>query len=290
MWHLVGQYSIGSSTQENIKSYSNGDEMEMNHTKYQLHMQEVTMLLQTLLIQCMICMMPGVGMQFKPVCNVYIMTMVNFMSWMMMFITSNNALSHCLVDSYGKSMLTDIKGSHKYLYIRFQAIKRGNHSMGALYMTCSNNPHGVCYLTEETFLIMVLPGPNEPNLEQLNKIVAKFMSDMIELYGGQEFRIYGHKDKHPIHSALNSEVSNLPASCKIEGLASFSSKLFMCPQCKTPSYYLADPRGFNPTAVNSVVEFMHCVYLCMVRHVTKVIILQSGMLNPIPREDWYPLE
>ncbi|KAG2743727.1 hypothetical protein P692DRAFT_20704639, partial [Suillus brevipes Sb2] len=219
----------------------------------------------------------------------------------------------------------------------FQAVKRGNHSTGALYMTCCNNPRGIRYLTEETFLIMVLPGPNEPNLEQLNKIMAKFVSDMIELYHGQEFRIYGHEDKHPVHSALNSEVSDLPASRKIEGLASFSSKLFMCPQCDTPSYYLADPRGFNPTdfrlrdawryvkyafrsrslddddrkeiferrgvhwsvfnlipgwltAVNSVVEFMHCVYLCMVRHVTKVIILQSGMLNPVPREDWYPLE
>ncbi|KIK38853.1 hypothetical protein CY34DRAFT_14791 [Suillus luteus UH-Slu-Lm8-n1] len=219
----------------------------------------------------------------------------------------------------------------------FQAVKRGNHSTGALYMTCCNNPCGVRYLTEETFLIMVLPGPNELNLEQLNKIMAKFVSDMIELYGGHEFRIYGHEDKHPVHSALNSEVSDLPASRKIEGLASFSSKLFMCPQCDTPSYYLADPRGFNPTdfrlcdawhyvkyafrshslddddrkeifehrgvhwsvlnlipgwltAVNSVVEFMHCVYLCMVRHVTKVIILQSRMLNPVPREDWYPLE
>ncbi|KAG1730535.1 uncharacterized protein EDB91DRAFT_1239083 [Suillus paluster] len=214
----------------------------------------------------------------------------------------------------------------------FQTVKQGNHSTGALYMTCCNNPRGVHHLTKETFLIMVLPGPNEPNLEQLNKIMTKFVSNMIELYGGREFQIYGHEDKHPIHSALNSEVSNLPASHKIEGLASFSSKLFMCPQCETPSYYLADPRGFNSTdfrlsdawcyvkyafrsrsldnddqkeifecrgvhwsvfnlipgwltAVNSVVEFMHCVYLCMVRHVTKVIILQSGMLNPIPRED-----
>ncbi|KAG2051422.1 hypothetical protein BDR06DRAFT_983555 [Suillus hirtellus] len=216
----------------------------------------------------------------------------------------------------------------------WHAIQAGNHSTGALYMTCCNNPCGIHYLTEETFLIMVLPGPNEPNLEQLNKIMAKFVSDMIELYGGREFRIYGHDEKHPIHSALNSKVSDLPASHKIEGLALFSSKLFMCPQCETPSYYLADPCGFNPTdfrlcdawcyvkyafhshslddddddqreifehcgvhwsvfnlipgwltAINSVVEFMHCVYLCMVRHVTKVIILQSGMLNLIPHED-----
>lgn len=31
---------------------------------------------------------------------------------------------------------------------------------------------------------MVLPGPNELNLEQLNKIMAKFVSNMIELYCG----------------------------------------------------------------------------------------------------------
>lgn len=30
--------------------------------------------------------------------------------------------------------------------------------------------------------------------------------------------------------------------------------------------------------------------LGMVKHLTKVIILRSGMLNPIPRNDWYPLD
>lgn len=63
---------------------------------------------------------------------------------------------------------------------------------------------------------------------------------------GKEFRIYGRENMFPVHSVMNSEVSDLPASRKIEGLASFSSKVFMCPQCDTPSYYLADPRGFKP--------------------------------------------
>jgi hypothetical protein len=141
---------------------------------------------------------------------------------------------------------------------------------------------------------------------------------------GKEFRVYGPENMLPIHSFINTEVSDLPASRKIEGLVSFSSKLFMCPQCETPSFYLADPRGFNPdcelqlvdggsclmftdfklrdpwryakyafrarsadgfskkeilerhgvswsvlndlpgwlTSMNSVVEFMHCIYLC----------------------------
>ncbi|KAG1870321.1 hypothetical protein F4604DRAFT_1926630 [Suillus subluteus] len=118
---------------------------------------------------------------------------------------------------------------------------------------------------------MVLPGPNGLNLEQLNKIMAKFVYDMIELYGGQEFRIYGHEDKHPIHSALNSEVSDLPASHKIEGLASFSSKLFMCPQCEIPLYYLADPCGFNTTGdyamlgAMSNMPFIHVLLMAMIK-------------------------
>jgi hypothetical protein len=51
-------------------------------------------------------------------------------------------------------------------------------------MTCCNNPRGVRYLIEETFLIMVIPGPHEPNLEQLNKIMEKFIHEMTRLYAG----------------------------------------------------------------------------------------------------------
>jgi hypothetical protein len=63
---------------------------------------------------------------------------------------------------------------------------------------------------------------------------------------GKEFRVYGDENMFPVHSVINTEVSDLPASRKIEGLASFSSKLFMCPRCETPSFFLVDPRGFNP--------------------------------------------
>ncbi|KAG1818110.1 uncharacterized protein BJ212DRAFT_1446573 [Suillus subaureus] len=162
---------------------------------------------------------------------------------------------------------------------------------------------------------MVIPGPNELTLDQLNKIMDRFMSEMIQLYSRHDFRVHGHENKFPIHSVLNSEVCDLPANRKLEGLASFSSKLFMCPQY--PWRYIryafrahsaedADKQeifdrhgvSWSPlnrlpgwlTSLNSVVEFMHCIYLCMVRHVTKIIILQLGMLSPIPRNDWYPLE
>ncbi|KIK96585.1 hypothetical protein PAXRUDRAFT_80253, partial [Paxillus rubicundulus Ve08.2h10] len=106
-------------------------------------------------------------------------------------------------------------------------VKCGNHSTGSLYMTCCNNPRGVRYLVEETFLVMVIPGPNEPTLDQINKIMELFVRDMIPVLLGAVFHVPGHPTKEPVHLIINMEVSNLPASHKTEGLASFSSKLFM---------------------------------------------------------------
>ncbi|EGO03076.1 hypothetical protein SERLA73DRAFT_150594 [Serpula lacrymans var. lacrymans S7.3] len=118
----------------------------------------------------------------------------------------------------------------------FQSVKRGSYSTGTLYMTCCNNPKGIRYLTEKTFLIIVIPGLKEPKVEELNKILKPFVNDMLNLYKGQSFCIPGHQDKKPTNSIINSEVSNLPASRKIEGLAGHSSQLFMCVACNTPSY------------------------------------------------------
>lgn len=63
-----------------------------------------------------------------------------------------------------------------------------------------------------------------------------------------EFNVHGHNEKELTHHAIHTEVSDLPASRKLEALESHSSKLFMCPICSMPSYYLAHPDCFNPTS------------------------------------------
>jgi len=72
---------------------------------------------------------------------------------------------------------------------RFQAVKRGVHSTGALYMTCANNPRGIRFLQEETFLPILIPGPNEPNLSQLNTILVPWVAVMKRLYSGEFARL-----------------------------------------------------------------------------------------------------
>lgn len=69
-------------------------------------------------------------------------------------------------------------------FSRFQAIKAGSHSTGAMYMTCCNNPRSLQQLQEETILVMVVPGPDEPSLEQMNKLIDIWVRHMLALGQG----------------------------------------------------------------------------------------------------------
>ena len=63
-------------------------------------------------------------------------------------------------------------------------MKQGRYSVGAIYLTVSNNPHSKRYLREETFLLAILPGPTEPSLEELNHVLDIFVPELKELYEG----------------------------------------------------------------------------------------------------------
>ena len=52
-------------------------------------------------------------------------------------------------------------------------------------MTCCNNPRGIRFLREETFLPLLIPGAKEPNLRQLNNILTLFIRNMKKLYCGE---------------------------------------------------------------------------------------------------------
>ncbi|KAF9222500.1 hypothetical protein BS17DRAFT_767723 [Gyrodon lividus] len=84
----------------------------------------------------------------------------------------------------------------------FQAVKgkAGFHLIGAFYAVICNNPCSIHYLPEETILVMVMPGPEEPSLEQMNNLLEPFVESMLWLEKGVEFVVYGHDDKEVSHS------------------------------------------------------------------------------------------
>ncbi|KAH7917473.1 hypothetical protein BV22DRAFT_1026280 [Leucogyrophana mollusca] len=209
----------------------------------------------------------------------------------------------------------------------FQAIKGdGSHSTGAFYAVICNNPRTIRYLAEETILIMVIPGPHEPSLEQMNHLLNPFVESILRLSKGVEFNVHGHDQRELSHSVVDTNVSDLPSSRKVGGLSGHTSKFFMCPTCKQPLFSLCHEDCFDHTkftmrddwryikysfrardatpdiaeaiaenrgarwsvlnalpgwmpGANGVVEFMHCVFLTLVKHLNKVILLKNGLLN-----------
>ncbi|KAI0038744.1 hypothetical protein FA95DRAFT_1613136 [Auriscalpium vulgare] len=131
----------------------------------------------------------------------------------------------------------------------FQSIK-GTYSTGAMYLSCLNNPRSVRYLREETPLIYVLPGAHEPTTEQLNEVCKPLVGDFLELGRGLDFRVRDRPGKTVVHGMVDHEVSDLPAIRKVQGLASCTSKFFMCPEDTTESFALVDPSAFDPSSTS----------------------------------------
>ena len=69
---------------------------------------------------------------------------------------------------------------------RFSPTKRSRaYSTGAIYVTILNNPRSKRFLPQETILYCVIPGPQEPTLEQLNHITEPLVEELQALYEGE---------------------------------------------------------------------------------------------------------
>jgi hypothetical protein len=125
----------------------------------------------------------------------------------------------------------------------------------------------VRYLREETILIFVFPPTlNEPSLEQLNKPFDLFIKDLKVLYNGGilvlsliisclmylagvELQVYGSPNVQLFHAQLNADVSDLPASHKLNGLQGFMSIHFMSLLCTAMFYSLTNSKAFKPSSM-----------------------------------------
>ncbi|OSD03378.1 hypothetical protein PYCCODRAFT_1365629 [Trametes coccinea BRFM310] len=177
----------------------------------------------------------------------------------------------------------------------FRALKRGNYSVGAIYLTICNNPRSKRFLPEETMLLAVIPGPEEPSLEQLNSILEIFVPELLELYNGIDVRVPGEEQPALVHGCLIANASDLPAARKASGLRGHTSKWFMCPVCKQPLHSLTDPRCFDPEEVELREEERFLKYAfrardadpCTREEIAEERGIRWSALNLLP--EWYPV-
>ncbi|KAJ2970782.1 hypothetical protein NUW54_g12655 [Trametes sanguinea] len=177
----------------------------------------------------------------------------------------------------------------------FRALKRGNYSVGAIYLTICNNPRSKRFLPEETLLLAVIPGPDEPSLEELNSVFEIFIPELLELYNGIDVRVPGEEQPALVHGCLVANASDLPAARKASGLRGHTAKWFMCSVCKQPLHSLTDPRCFDPEEVELREEERFLKYAfrardadpCTREEIAEERGIRWSVLNLLP--EWYPV-
>ena len=73
------------------------------------------------------------------------------------------------------------------IFLRFGLFSNRPHSCGPLYCSINDLPHDQRYLQVNAMNISMLPGPTEPNANQLNHCIEPIVKDMSLLKKGEYF-------------------------------------------------------------------------------------------------------
>lgn len=119
------------------------------------------------------------------------------------------------------------------------------HSTGAVFVTIDNLPRGVRYLRENTFLIGLIPGPHEPNTDQLNELLAPLSDDIRILYKGEKYAVHSFSEPLDVYGTLPFIACDTPARLKAGGYTSQNSENDLCVVCNKPFPSLVDPECFD---------------------------------------------
>lgn len=111
-------------------------------------------------------------------------------------------------------------------------IRGARTSCGIIALACLNLPIEIRYKPENMYLAIIVPGPKEPSLTDLNHYVRPVVDDMVESWHFGTFfsRTALHKDGRLTRSAIANVVCDLPAARKTAALAPSTAKIF-CNVC-----------------------------------------------------------
>lgn len=108
-----------------------------------------------------------------------------------------------------------------------------SHSVGAIYMACLNLPPHLRYRPENIYLVAIIPGPQEPNVLQLNHLLRPLVDELERFW--EHGVAFARTADRPlgcvVRVALIPLVCDLPAIRKTAGFGHYSSTHF-CNFCR----------------------------------------------------------
>lgn len=104
-------------------------------------------------------------------------------------------------------------------------------SVCAIYLACLNLPPSLRYKYENMCLVCVVPGPGEPSLHQINRILEPLVDELCIFWrDGVRYRTTSQPGGRLVRIAILPLVCDLPAARQMAGTAGHSSLSF-CSHC-----------------------------------------------------------
>ena len=110
----------------------------------------------------------------------------------------------------------------------FNPYKHTQYSIGAVYLTILNLPRTQRYKIENTIIVGLIPGPNEP--KRINAFLQPIIDQLIQLWHGVDIIESANNSVPTLRAALLCFISDIPATRKVCGFPSFNAK-FGCSKC-----------------------------------------------------------
>ncbi|KAJ3508326.1 hypothetical protein NLJ89_g5817 [Agrocybe chaxingu] len=127
----------------------------------------------------------------------------------------------------------------------FQMLENRPHSTGPIYIAINDLPREHRFLQVNVICPCVMPGPGEPDADQLNHVLEPMAEELIQLKSGIEMDIHDD-DTQSVYADCMLDNCDSPAARKFSGTAGHSADLHPCPYCHFVLIDLNKPDMFPP--------------------------------------------
>jgi hypothetical protein len=148
---------------------------------------------------------------------------------------SDGTMWHEIKDSQGNKFCSKKRSLFFTLNVDwldiFSGKNHGHHSTGAMFLSCDSLPREERLKPGNIINLGVIPGPKEPNFEQIYNYLDLAIDEFSSLYNGVKFTTFESPDcPVVVRAALLKIASDSPAARRIAGFLSHSSyhPCFIC--------------------------------------------------------------
>ena len=97
----------------------------------------------------------------------------------------------------------------------FNPCKHIQNSVGILYLTILNLPRHLQFREENTFVVGIIPGPCEPDVNEIHQYIEPLVDELLQLWAGQVIRTPNYPIGRVYRAALIMIVCDAPAAQKV---------------------------------------------------------------------------